>query len=339
LMTCLIFYLVGWVEPQYRLVAISIAGIVCIASSNGGTTAQDLKTGYLVGATPWKQQIAIAVGAITSAVVIGGTLIALNGLSEIVTKKSEYLPKAGIVAPVDKITETQTGSDGKEYKVWRVTETGEGAEPGIYRVDPATGVAFERVDPGIGGVLEYRDDDVDKRDKIDKYTPPQPQLFATIIKGVLGGKLPWGLVLIGAGIAFVMFLGGVSPLAFAVGVYLPLSTTFPIFLGGMVRGVVDRIRKLTPEESDASPAVLMSSGLIAGASLMGILLATLEAPVSWMKTIKDALDLSQKDEPLEMWSTEIWPALATFAVLMAVLLSTGLRGPRTVADRAETESS
>lgn len=339
LMTCLIFYLVGWVDPQYRLVAISIAGIVCIASSNGGTTAQDLKTGYLVGATPWKQQIAIGVGAITSALVIGGTLIALNGLSEIVTRKPENLPAAGVLAPVADLAETEVGSDGKTYKVWRVSGTGQAAEPGIYRADPETGAIVERVDPGIGGVLEYRDEDTEKRDKVEKYNPPQPRLFATIIEGVLGGKLPWGLVLIGAGISIVMFLGGISPLAFAVGVYLPLSTTFPIFLGGVVRGLVDRARKLSPEESDASPAVLMSSGLIAGASLVGIILATLEAPVGWIQTIKNKLDLTQSIAAVKTSEGLNWPAMATFGALMIVLLVTGLRGPRTVATEEAAEAA
>ncbi len=78
LLTCLIFVLLGWVGPEYRVAAVSIAGIVCVAASNGGTTSQDLKTGYLIGATPRSQQLAILVGALTSAVVIGSTLLVLN---------------------------------------------------------------------------------------------------------------------------------------------------------------------------------------------------------------------------------------------------------------------
>ena len=111
---------------------------------------------------------------------------------------------------------------------------------------------IERVDPGIGGVITTRDDG----STVEKYNPPQPALFAVIIDGIMTGELPWVLVILGAGLAIVMWLCGVSPLAFAVGVYLPLSTTFPIFVGGMVRGVVDRMRKLSSEESDSSPAVL-----------------------------------------------------------------------------------
>ena len=111
--------------------------------------------------------------------------------------------------------------------------------------------------------------------KATKFNPPQPALFAVIIDGIMTGELPWGLVILGAFLAIVIWLAGVSPLAFAVGVYLPLSTTLPIFIGGLVRGAVDRFRKMTPEESDSSPAVLMSSGLIAGGSMAGILIALL----------------------------------------------------------------
>src|SRR5207249_8339866 len=93
LLTCLIFVVLGWVGPEYRITALSIAGVVCIASSNGGTTSQDLKTGYLVGATPWKQQAAILVGALTSAVVMGGTLLGLNLAYQTITDDPKELPR------------------------------------------------------------------------------------------------------------------------------------------------------------------------------------------------------------------------------------------------------
>ena len=89
------------------------------------------------------------------------------------------------------------------------------------------------------------------------------------------GDLPWGLVILGAVLAIVMQLAGVSALAFAVGVYLPLSTTMPIFVGGLIRALVDRVRKFTAEESDMSPGTMMSTGLIAGGSLAGIIIALL----------------------------------------------------------------
>ncbi len=317
LLTCLIFVVLGWVGPQYRLTALSVAAIVCIASSNGGTTSQDLKTGYLVGATPFKQQIGILVGAVTSALLIGLTLLWLNSLSEVVTRRAEYLPT--VSAPVAELTETETGSDGKTYKIWRVTRPIPGAEAGRYRVDPETGRPVERVDPGIGGVVTTRDDG----STVEKYNPPQPALFAVIIDGIMTGELPWGLVILGAGLAVVMWLCGVSPLAFAVGVYLPLSTTFPIFLGGLVRGVVDKVRKLSSEESDSSPAVLLSSGLIAGGSIAGILLATLEAPGDLPRKLKQFLDFSPRF-PSD-WLERPLPGIAAFSVLIATLLWVGLR--------------
>jgi putative OPT family oligopeptide transporter len=322
LLTCLIFVLLGWIGPEFRVAALSIAGVVCVASSNGGTTSQDLKTGHLVGATPWKQQVAILVGAVISAALIGLVLLFLNWTSEVVTRKPEYLPK--IAAPLPQLTQTETGSDGKTYKIWRVNKAERGAEPGTYRVDPASGKVVERVDPGIGGVIAYRDTDTEQRNKISKYNPPQPALFATIIDGILAGQLPWALVLLGAGLAIVMQLCGVSALAFAVGVYLPLATTLPIFIGGAIRGLVDRVRKLSAEESDSSPAVLFASGLIAGGSLAGVLLSILQAPFAWAESIKQKIDMTSYLP--EKWAEEIVPAILAFAVLVVALLAIGLRG-------------
>ena len=230
LLTCLIFVLLGWVGPQYRLVALSIAGVVCIASSNAGTTSQDLKTGYLVGATPWKQQVAILVGALVSALVMGGTLLALNDAYTTVTDKPEDLPV--VKADVSKLTETEVGKDGKTYKVWWVVNPENGVLPGKYLVDE-TGAARYLKDPGIGGRLSYSTSGA----PLKKFNPPQPRLFATIIDGIMKGDLPWGLVILGVVLAVVVQLAGVSALAFAVGVYLPLSTTLPIFVGGLIRAL------------------------------------------------------------------------------------------------------
>src|SRR5262249_58087253 len=119
LLTCLIFVLIGWVGPEYRLTALSIAGVVCIASSNGGTISQDLKTGYLVGATPWKQQVAILIGALVSAVVMGGTLLLLNRAYTNETDDPDELPK--VKAPAEELKGTAIGTDGKNYRVWWVT--------------------------------------------------------------------------------------------------------------------------------------------------------------------------------------------------------------------------
>lgn len=324
LLTCLIFYMLGWVGVEYRVAALSIAAIVCIASSNGGTTSQDLKTGFLVGATPRSQQLAIIVGAITSAVVIGFTLLLLNNVYTDVTDKPEYLPTAS--APPEAIADapTQEGPDGKTYRVWWVNKGTETAQPGKYLVDDA-GKAFYRVDPGINGVVKKRADGSDAT----KFTPPQPALFAVIIDGILTGELPWVLVVLGAFLALVVQLTGVSSLAFAVGVYLPLATTLPIFIGGIIRGMVDRRHRLSPEESDSSPAILYSSGLIAGGSIAGILMAVREV-WPWLKR---SLDLSAYLPT--GWSERPGPAVIAFGLLALTLLWVGLREKPTAEASAE----
>ncbi len=331
LMTCLIFVILGWVGPEYRVTALSIAAIVCIASSNGGTTSQDLKTGYLIGATPRSQQIAIVVGAVTSALIIGGTLLWLNSVYSIETSKAEYLPK--VAALESELTGQTETHDGQEYRVARVAIPRDGVLPGRYLVDNS--LKFVVLDdPGIGGRVNERDDGT----KVDKFNPPQPALFAVIIDGIMTGKLPWALVLLGAGIAIVMYLAGVSALAFAVGVYLPLATTVPIFIGGMIRALVERRHRMTAEESDSSPAVLMASGLIAGGSLAGILLATLEAPIGFIQSAKKGLDMTDKVGPLLKslpagWQ-DIIPSVVAFGLVSLTLLAVGMGGGRGESSKA-----
>ncbi len=324
LLTCLIFVVLGWVGPQYRLVALSIAGVVCIASSNGGTTSQDLKTGYLVGATPWKQQVAILVGALVSAVVMGGTLLALNDAYTTITDKPEDLPV--VKADVSKLSDTDVGKDGKTYKVWWVVNPENGVLPGKYLVDES-GTARYLKDPGIGGRLNYSTSGA----PLKKFNPPQPRLFATIIDGIMKGDLPWGLVILGVVLAVVVQLTGVSALAFAVGVYLPLSTTMPIFVGGLIRYIVDRLRKFTPEEADMSAGTMMSTGLIAGGSLAGIIIALLVV----FEKLGQALDFSiptPGGEPTFHWRVE-W----VFAGLSAALLLVALTGKRPVAQESKVD--
>ncbi len=310
LLTCLIFVLMGWIGPEYRLTALSIAGIVCIASSNGGTTSQDLKTGYLIGATPWKQQVAILIGAFTSALVIGGTLLLLNDAGTVVTSKAEYLPT--ISADPGSLTENANGPDGKAYKVWRVTKAAEGVEPGKYLVDD-TGKPAYRVDPAINGRVDTRDDG----SKVIKYDAPKAKLMSLIIDGVMTQNLPWGLVLLGALISVTLQLSGVPSLAFAVGVYLPLSTSMPIFLGGLVRLIVDRVKKTPPEESDSSPAVLLSTGYIAGGSIAGILIALFQV----IPGLANTIDLSK---PFPVLDEYLWPALLSFGFMIVILALVGL---------------
>jgi putative OPT family oligopeptide transporter len=322
LLTCLIFVLLGWIGPEYRLTALSIAGVVCIASSNGGTTSQDLKTGFLVGATPWKQQASILIGALVSAIVMGGTLLLLNGAYTTVTDNPDELPK--VQAPAGELKGTEIGPDGKSYRVWWVVNPRPGVQPGKYLVDES-GQAQHLIDPGIGGRLTRTATGT----AIQKFNPPQPRLFATLIEGIMARQLPWGLVILGAVLAIVMQLVGVSALAFAVGVYLPLATTLPIFVGGALRGFVDRTRRFTPEEAETSPGTLMSTGLIAGGSLAGIIIALLVR----FEDLGKKLDFSTQTPGGE--PSFYIPAIGAFAVMAATLLVVALIGKRPVAGMPE----
>jgi len=290
LFTSLLFLLLGWTSLQDRVVALSIAAIVAVAIANAGGTSQDLKTGFLVGATPRAQQIAILIGSLTSALVIGYTLNLLNDASTVYSKKS--LPAGVHIRDVSSLTEMQklTGpeakKDSKSYHVlWVRHEGGVGLnaelQPGKYLVDDGGAVRYF-VDPGINGRLKERDDG----SQVFKYEAPKARLMSMIIDGILKQQLPWGLVLLGIAIAIVLELCGVSALPFAVGVYLPLSTTSPIFFGGLVRWFVNRVskrRKASDAELESSPGILYSSGLIAGGSIAGILLAFLSLQPEWME--------------------------------------------------------
>jgi putative OPT family oligopeptide transporter len=325
LLTCLVFYLMGWVGTEYRVAALSIAGIVCVAASNGGTTSQDLKTGYLVGATPRAQQLAILVGALTSAIVIGAILLLLNQTGTVISAKAENLPT--ISAPnVSELTATELGPDGKDYKVWWVVEPVPGAEAGKYLVDSTTGKPVYLIDPAINGRLKKTDAGVE----VPRYDAPKARLMALIIDGIMKQKLPWALVILGVLIAVLMQMSLVPSLAFAVGVYLPLSTSMPIFIGGMVRLAVDKIKKSNAEDSDSSPAVLLSSGYIAGGSIAGILIAGLALAPDFSNFI-DFASPRMKDGVVvapprlaEWWTTSPWPSLGAFGFMIVVLLLCGL---------------
>ena len=277
LLTCMIFFVLGWTAPQYRLVAISIAAVVCIASSNGGTTSQDLKTGFLVGATPKWQQWSILVGSLSSALVIGVILWAMNASGTVYSQKNLDQPKHPLDMAKLRATARResTPRDAVPYYVWHATEGNtEDVTPGKYYVNEQGKICW-LVDPGINGRLTQRDDGA----KVPKYNQPQARLFALITDGILNQKLPWTLVAFGALIAVVVELCGVSSLAFAVGMYLPLSSSTPIFVGGAVRYIVDRIGRKKSEgpaselESEMSPGMLLSTGYIAGGSIAGVLLS------------------------------------------------------------------
>jgi putative OPT family oligopeptide transporter len=193
ILTCTIFVALGWTGEWYSPVALCVGAVVCIAAANAGATSQDLKTGYIVGATPIYQQIGLVIGVVVSALIIGYTTL--------------YL-----------------------HRVF-----------------------------GIGS---------------EALAAPQATLMSTIIKGLLSQNLPWGLVLVGVCIAITLELCGIHSLSFAVGSYLPISTTAPIFVGGLVRAYVEHKTGVS-QESDVSSGTLFSSGLIAGGSLAGILYAIL----------------------------------------------------------------
>jgi putative OPT family oligopeptide transporter len=283
LLTCLIFLLAGWTGASFYVTALSVGGIVCVAASNGGSTSQDLKTGYLVGGTPRAQQLAILIGATASALVLGPILLGLNDMATVYVPAEKVAP--GLHAPADtqfgaveRLKGPQGARDSADYRVWHKTDLS-GGPAGKYLVD-SRGNAVWFVDPGINGSHSERPDGTEVR----KFDAPKATLMSYIIKGILDRKLPWALVLFGVMIAVVLELCGISSLAFAVGVYLPISASSPIFVGGLVRWLVDcRLRKdlshhnLSEEElaaeSEKSPGVLLASGYIAGGAIAGIVIA------------------------------------------------------------------
>jgi putative OPT family oligopeptide transporter len=296
LLTCLVFLVVGWTGGTYYVTALSVGAIVCIAASNGGATAQPLKTGYLLGSTPKYQQIAIMFGAFASALTLGPILLKLNEAATVYVPISEVAP-AGLHADIsalktqERIAGPQARDDIHLYYVWQKTSL-ENGRPGKYLVDPS-GKAVWYVDPGINGTFTRRPDGSSVR----KFDAPKATLVSYIIKGILDRKLPWALVLLGVMIAIVLEMSGLPSLAFAVGVYLPLSSSTPIWAGGLIRWLVDwhlrrkhKAANLTEDqlvaEGDKNPGVLLSSGYIAGGAIAGIIIAFLAGV---LKPVDDAL--------------------------------------------------
>ena len=191
-----VFAAAGWTDDSARAAVLTVGTIVAVAASKAGDISQDLKTGYLVGATPARQQFGQLIGASFACWAVAGTVILL------------------------------------------------------------------------GSVYTFGSRDI---------PAPQATLMKTIIEGVLAGALPWGLVLSGAGLAVAAFLCSVSPLAFAIGVYLPLSTMAAIFMGGCVRAFAERGTKAGANTAGADAGILAASGLVAGEGLAGVLVAGLVA--------------------------------------------------------------
>jgi len=330
LLTCLLLLGLGeaGVLPlgkEAKLLALTVAAVVCIASSNGGTTAQALKTGYLVGATPRAQQYAILIGSLTSALVVGVTLLLLNQAGTTYTKKG--LPPtridAGALTATDHVRSgPYAKEDAAEYKVLNVGESEAGAPvpPGRYLVAADGSIAY-RADPAVNGSLKQEDngDEVS-----NKFSAPKTRLMSLIINGILDQKLPWDLVLIGVLIALTLELAGVPSLPFAVGVYLPLASSTPIFVGGVVRWLVDRWRT-APDEGDTSPGVLLSSGYIAGASIAALAAAFLV----FVPGAVAAFDLRWLVDGVSLngtaWEESNVPGVAAFAALAVVLVWVGAK--------------
>ncbi len=279
LLTCLIFLVLGWTGPTYYVTALSVGGIVCIAASNGGSTSQDLKTGFLVGATPRSQQLAIMIGAFASAIALGPILLALNQAATVYVPQppaaAVLSPAAAASLPAEVLKGSQHTQDSAVYHVWQKADPSGGAAT-RYLVRNDGTVAY-LVDPGINGHVKVRPDGT----SVTKFDAPKATLMSYIIKGILNRQLPWALVLLGVMIAVVLEMCAIPSLAFAVGVYLPISSSLPIFIGGAVRWLVDRrSRNLARAEnlseaelaaqSDRSPGVLMASGYIAGGAIAGI---------------------------------------------------------------------
>ena len=332
LLTCLVFLVVGWTGGPYYVTALSVGAVVCIAASNGGSTSQDLKTGYLVGATPRHQQVAILIGTLLSAVVLGPILMRLNGSATTYVPAAQGAPAGLSVDPAtlpgarERPPASQVGGATRDFLVWHKTDT-VGGPAGRYLVDEG-GRAAWLVDPGINGVYARRADGSEVR----KFDAPKATLMSYIIRGILDRRLPWGLVLFGVMIAVVLEMSGIPSLAFAVGVYLPLSSSSPILVGGVVRALVDlRARRalvargLTEEqiaaEGDKSPGVLMASGYIAGGAIAGIVIA-------FMAGVLEPVDAvlarwSSAHNPLFQGAHADLLSLAPFAALTALLLFTG----------------
>ncbi len=332
LLTCLIFLIVGWTGSAYYVTALSVGAIVCIAASNGGSTSQDLKTGYLLGATPRYLQIAILFGSIASAVALGPILLKLNDAKVVYVPIAEVAPgglhtDVGELSSTEKLRGPQAHEDPKTYHVWyRNDPSGGSAEK--YLVDDA-GHAVWLVDPGINGTHTRRPDG----SSVDKFNAPKAMLISYIIKGILGHKLPWALVLLGVMIAVTLEMTGVPSLAFAVGVYLPLSSSSPIWAGGMVRWLVDAYNRrkhagknLSEDqlaaESDKSPGVLLASGYIAGGAIAGIVIAIMQGTPQLAPTDHRLSDWATAHNPLyngpyaDALSMVLFLVLCTFLYLV-----------------------
>jgi putative OPT family oligopeptide transporter len=239
--TCLLFVALGWTGEAYQAIALCVGAMVCIAASNAGNTSQDLKTGYIVGATPIWQQVGLIIGVAVSVFAVGFTI--------------KLIDNAQVANPL------------------------------------------------VAGHAIGSDD----------YPAPQANLMATIIRGLLAQDLPWGLVFAGMAVAVVIELCGVKSLSFAVGLYLPLSTTAPIAVGGLIRGLMDRKMGGGHEESEISSGMLYATGLVAGGALTGVVIAGLQG-------IRTEPGRSFAQDLLDNVGIHGWQSLGGWADIIALVL-------------------
>ncbi len=249
--TCLIFVSLGWNGDAYQSLALAVGSLVCIAAAVAGATSQDLKTGYIVGATPYYQQIGLIIGVVVSTFVIGLTLQALDHSMQ-----------------------------------------------------------FQGIQHAIGS---------------ERLPAPQATLMATIIKGLLARDLPWGLVFVGMFISVVVELCGVRSLSFAVGAYLPISTTAPIFVGGLMRAWADKMSGNSGhDESEVSSGMLYSTGLVAGGSLTGVLIALLNGVEKDVMVGGQPKKVSLIQYVLDTVGIHGWERLGRGADLIGIVFFAGL---------------
>jgi putative OPT family oligopeptide transporter len=357
LLTCLVFLIIGWTAPPYFVTALSIGGIVCIAASNGGTTSQDLKTGFLVGGTPKYQQVAILVGALVSALALGPILLAMNQSGSVYVPVAqtqdfkfpadykfprEQFVMSGAQPKQERLQGGQASTDANSYFVVHKT-TSEFGPQGRYLVNDQ-GQPIYLADPGINGIY---DKVPGSNATVAKFTAPKATLMSYIIKGILSRELPWGLVLLGVFITIVLELSGVPSLAFAVGVYLPISTSAPIFVGGAIRWLVDKYLRKKPEhqklseeemvaETDKSPGVLLASGYIAGATLAGVLYAFMNLSEGIVSRLKGYEAWAEHHNPFFAGDSSDVLGLIPFVLITVLLYLVGrelVLKPKTVVRR------
>jgi putative OPT family oligopeptide transporter len=319
--TAAIFLVKGWTAPAFGALAITVGGVVCIAAANSGDTSQDLKTGFLIGATPWKQQLAVMIGVIVSVFAIGPTLSAMNrgyesfqpmaqpraislqALPDGVTNQGSFTRDSFLLTPRGagggasvRTAQKQQVSGARRYVVLNSIGSATLAD-GKYLYDPATGQITVQWVQGIGS---------------ERAAAPQGRLMATVINGILSRKLPWSLVLLGVALVIGVELLGIRSLTFAVGAYLSIGTTLAIFCGGVVRWMVDRALAragaLNEAESEISSGSLFASGLIAAGGIMGLLGVC-------VKIYESVKNTSIPRFPETNWLHRDWVSVLAFAAL------------------------